>query len=110
MKPLFIFSLILLLVGPVAAEDYLPLETGNFWNYVAGDGATQMQVVGEPLPVFQGNPYPIVYSGSTDNEGLVNFWTSEPDGGVLLWGFFRQTWGRLYQPPIRMVAPPLVCR
>jgi hypothetical protein len=107
MKPLFILSLILLLVGPVAAEDYLPLETGNFWNYVAEDGTMEMQVVGEQVPIFQGNAFPIIHSGTAGNEGLTNFWTSETDGGVLLWGFSLPSWGYIYQPPVRVVDAPL---
>ncbi len=64
-----------------------------------------MRVVGEQVPIFQGQPYEIVYGES--QPGLINYWTSAPDGGVLLWGFSRPTWGILYQPPIRMVDAPL---
>jgi hypothetical protein len=108
MKPIILCILILLTAGPVTAEDYQPLATGNFWSYVAESGVEETRVVGEPVPIFQDNPYPLEYTiGDPDNQGLINFWTSESDGGVLLWGFERQTWGILYQPPIRMVDAPL---
>ena len=107
MKTLFPLILVVLLVGPGAAGDYLPLEIGNFWSYVSEDGATEMRVVSEQVPVFQGNPYQIEYTSSAGNHGLINYWTSEPDGGVLLWGFSRPNLGYLYQPPIRMVDAPL---
>jgi len=107
MKLILACSLALLLVGSADAEEYLPLETGNFWSYRAEDGSEEMRVVGDPVPVLQGNPYPIEYPISPENQGLVNFWTSEPDGGVLLWGFWRDSWGIVYQPPVRMVDAPL---
>jgi hypothetical protein len=107
MKPIILCVLILILVGPASGEDYQPLETGNFWSYVAEGGAEEMRVVVEPVPIFNGNPYPLEYTISSSNPGLINFWTSESDGGVLLWGFFRHTWGYLYQPPIRVVDAPL---
>ena len=107
MKPIIVCVLILILVGPASGEDYQPLETGNFWSYVVGGGPLEMRVVGQQVPVFQGHPFPIEYTISPGDQGLINYWTSEPDGGVLLWGFFRHTWGYLYQPPIRVVDAPL---
>ena len=108
MKHIIPCILIIFLASPVTAEDYLPLETGNFWSYITESGAEETLVVGEPVPIFQDYPYPIEYTtGEGGNLGLINFWTSESDGGVLLWGFSRPTWGYLYQPPIRMVDAPL---
>lgn len=108
MKTISLCILILLFACPATAEEYLPLETGNFWSYVTEGGAEETLLVGEPVQIFQDNPYPIEFTtGEGGNLGLINFWTSESDGGVLLWGFSRPTWGYLYQPPIRMVAPPL---
>ncbi len=54
MKPIIVCFLILILVGPAAGEDYQPLETGNFWSYVAEGGAEEMRVVAEPVPIFNG--------------------------------------------------------
>jgi len=93
--------------GTALAEDYLPLATGNFWSYISDNGQQEMRVVAGQVPIFQGYPYAIEYPISPANEGLVNYWSSEPDGGVLLWGFFRDGWGYLYQPPIRIVDAPL---
>ena len=39
-----------------AAEEFLPLETGNFWSYVTDAGYREMRVVGTQVPIFQGNP------------------------------------------------------
>lgn len=107
MKFIIVCFLACSIVGSAAGQEYLPLETGNFWSYVADDGAKEMRVVGDQVPVFQGNPYGIEYTISPNNQGLVNYWTSGPDGDVLLWGFFREGWGYLYQPPILMVDAPL---
>ena len=107
MKLVIACILVFSITGPAAGQDYLPLETGNFWSYVTGGGGEEMRVVGGQVPIFQGTPYGIEYPISDENQGLVNYWTSEPDGDVLLWGFFRDGWGRLYQPPITMVDAPL---
>ncbi len=107
MKLILACILAVSIVGPAAGQDYLPLETGNFWSYVTDAGFKEMRVVVDQVPVFQGTPYKIEYTISSDNQGLVNYWTSGPDGDVLLWGFFRDGWGRLYQPPISMVDAPL---
>ncbi|MEN8008336.1 MAG: hypothetical protein ABFS42_15075 [Candidatus Krumholzibacteriota bacterium] len=107
MKSLAACILALIIAGPSSGEDFLPLETGYFWTYVADDGVQEMRLVGEQVPVFTGSPYEIEYPISANNQGLVNYWTSEADGDVLLWGFFRNGWGYLYQPPIRMLDAPL---
>ncbi len=107
MKLIIACILTVTVVGPVAGQDYLPLETGDFWSYIADDGVKEMRIVGEQVPIFQGTPYGIEHTISANNQGLVNYWTSGSDGDVLLWGFFRDGWGRLYQPPISMVDAPL---
>jgi len=107
MKLFIACILVVSIAGPVAGQEYLPLETGNFWSYITDGGGEEMRVVGDQVPIFQGTPYGIEYTISDGNQGLVNYWTSGPDGDVLLWGFFRDGWGRLYQPPINMVDAPL---
>jgi len=107
MKLIIACILVVLIAGPVAGQEYLPLETGNFWSYIADGGGKEMRVVVDQVPIFQGTPYEIEYTISDDNQGLINYWTSGPDGDVLLWGFLRDGWGRLYQPPISMVDAPL---
>jgi hypothetical protein len=91
MKTTIVCILTLILVGPASGEDYLPLATGNFWSYFVVDGPVEMRVVGEQVPINDVQTFPIEYTMSPDNEGLINYWTSEPDGGVLLWGFWRDT-------------------
>lgn len=107
MKTIIVCILTLILVGPAAGDDYQPLATGNFWSYFVDDGSVEMRVVDEQVTIFDTPTYPIVYTESSQNEGLINYWTSEEDGGVLLWGFWRQTWGMVYDPPIREVDAPL---
>jgi hypothetical protein len=83
------------------------LATGNFWSYIAEGGFQETKVVIGQVPIFQGSPFAIEYTLSDANQGLVNYWTAGPDGDVLLWGFFREGWGYLYQPPVRMADAPL---
>jgi len=107
MKTIIVGILTLILVVPAAGEDFLPLATGNFWSYFVDDGPVEMRVVGEQVPIFDTPTYPIEYTTSPNDMGLINYWTSEEDGGVLLWGFWRHTWGILYDPPIQQVDAPL---
>jgi hypothetical protein len=100
--------LLFLAAAGVQAQDYLPLETGRFWSYVADDGVKEMKVVGERVTVFGTEVFPIEHPVSDANAGLENYWSKGPGGEVLLWGFFREGWGYLYQPPIAVVAPPLL--
>ncbi len=107
MKLRLVFFLILVWSMPAVAEDYLPLQTGNFWSYVTSGGDQEMRVVTGQVPFFQGMPYAIEHTISVSDQGLVNYWTLDPDGDVLLWGFFRDGWGYVYEPPIVMVDAPL---
>lgn len=107
MKTIIACVLTLILTVPAAADDYLPLATGNFWSYSVEDGTVEMRVVDEQVTIFDTPTFPIVYTESSENEGLINFWTADEDGGVLLWGFWRDTWGMVYDPPIRVVDAPL---
>ena len=107
MKTIIVCIITLLLIGTAIGEDYQPLATGNFWSYLIDDGPLEMRVVGEPVPIHENQTYPIHHTISPENLGLINYWTSEEDGGVLLWGFWRDTWGFLYQPAIQVVDAPL---
>lgn len=95
------------MAGTAIAQEYLPLEPGNFWSYRDAAGLEEMQVVTGQVPIFDGHPYAIEYTKSPDNLGLVNYWSTEPDGDVLLWGYFRDGWGYVYQPPVRVLDAPL---
>ncbi len=48
----------------------------------------------------------IEFSENQDNEGLKNFWTTNEEGDVFLWGFSRE-FGLRYDPPIMVVDSPL---
>lgn len=96
---------------PVAAsaQDYLPLGPGSYWHYAgdAGDAFTRtvtstLEMAGETVSV-------VAVSGYAPDEGLEQYFTSEADGDVLLWGFYRslEDWGLLYVPPLLLVDAPL---
>ena len=108
MKSIFILLLALPLALPAAAQDYHPLAPGNFWSYLLDDGMHELRVVGELVPVFGNMVYPIGHPYLDPFKGLVNYWSTEPDGDLLLWGWSRGTFGFLYQPPIVVVDSPLV--
>ena len=67
MKTIIACVLTLILTVPAAAEDYLPLATGNFWSYSVEDGTVEMRVVDEPVTIFDTPTFPIVYTESSDN-------------------------------------------
>lgn len=93
----------LLAATACSAQPYLPLATGNFWTYRLDYGPLETRVVGEPVQ-FQGRTaYPLAYVVSPANEGLVNYWSEAPGGGVLLHGFTRPTLGVWYEPPLLWV-------
>lgn len=107
MKSTVFIFLILLIALPAASQDYLPLEPGNFWSYLLDDGSHELRVVGEMVPVFGNMVYPIGHPFLDPFQNLVNYWSTGPDGDLLLWGWSRGTFGYLYQPPIVVVDSPL---
>ena len=107
MKFLILFVLVVMLSAPVTAQDYQPLAPGNFWSYRLDDGSQELRVVGEMVPMFGTMVYPIAYQISNANPTLVNYWSTGPDGDLLLWGWSRGPFGYLYQPPITAVDSPL---
>ena len=107
MKTAIALILTVTLAGAAVAQDYLPLDPGNFWSYRNDAGLEELRIVVDQVPIFDGNPYAVVYTVSPQNQGLVNYWSTEPDGDVMLWGFYRGSWGYLYDPPIRMLDAPL---
>lgn len=95
--------------GSARADDYLPLELGNYWIY---DGAVlgehEETRVAEVVRIWGNDVYAILYENSTHNEGLVNYWTSTPEGDVDLWGCrWSDGYGLLYRPPLKKVDAPL---
>jgi hypothetical protein len=93
----------------VASADYLRLEAGNRWSYSALFGAHETHVVTGTAEVDGHETYVIQYQQSTENDGLEQYWTTQPDGDALIWGFYRQLegFGWLYRPPIVVVDAPL---
>jgi hypothetical protein len=49
----------------------------------------------------------ILYSPSTYNDGLRNYWSTNLDGDVLLHGAFSPMVGQAYDPPMVILDPPL---
>lgn len=90
-------------------EEYLPLWIGNRWEYRGVGGAAETKLVNRTTSVWGTQTFVIDYEASTSNEGLENYWTTEADGDVLLWGFWRSVegFGGLYRPAIRVVDAPL---
>jgi hypothetical protein len=95
------------LVATAADGAYLPLLQGNSWEYRTETESHETQIVDGFEMVFGTECSAIRYTDSTHNEGLRNFWTSESNGSVLLWGFRRPGLGYAYDPPIEMVRAPL---
>ena len=103
-----LFALALLAPAPAShAQTWLPLDDGFFWSY-AGSFAAETRTV-EGAVVVLGEPAKsILFSPSSSNEGLRNFWSTAADGDVLLHGFVNPAiggWG--YDPPIVMLDAPL---
>src|SRR5262249_6503577 len=75
--------------SPVLAADYLPLQVGNRWTYSSVSTAFEQTEIVGTFERDGATVYVMQYSDRGANPGLLNFWTSESDGGVLLWGFNR---------------------
>jgi hypothetical protein len=94
---------------PAGAQDYFPLQEGYLWRYEGIAGAGETNVVQGTVTLFGEEASVIDYQESTVNTGLENYWTTEADGDVKLWGFFREVEniGRAYDPPILVLDAPL---
>ena len=104
----FILIVAAFLSHPSSAEDYLPLQIGNRWEYTSSEGDETKEVTGT-IELWGEEVYVIEYPQSVHNLGLENYWTTNVEGDVFLWGFWRDDdqWGWLYLPPIPMVDAPL---
>lgn len=103
MKKLLVVMALTLVAASCPAQNYLPLEPGNFWSYLLDSGLLETRVVGEEIPFHGRLTYPIAYVVSPSNQGLVNYWSAAPGGGVLLHGFTRAVMGAFYEPPLLFV-------
>ncbi|MBU1700575.1 MAG: hypothetical protein KJ831_10555 [Candidatus Eisenbacteria bacterium] len=95
--------------SPAMCEEYLPLSVGFEWEYEGLEGHHEVQRVEGIINIWGADVYAMRYEGNPLNEGLVNYWTCDEAGSVLLWGFYiiPDSFGILYDPPIRMVDAPL---
>jgi hypothetical protein len=108
------FALLVLVVLAVpsaalsGAPNYLPLTMGNEWSYVHPTDGPELKVV-DRVDTFQGNTVYVLRWESADNDGLENYWTTGPDGDLILWGFYRfvEDFGFAYDPPITYLDAPL---
>lgn len=107
MKTILLVLLSFLLVLPASAQDYMPLSPGNFWSYTGDNGWGDVRIVGEMVPLSGSMVYPIGHPDLDPFLNLVNYWSTGPDGDLLLWGWSRGTFGYLYQPPIVVADSPL---
>jgi len=102
-----ILLLYILLALPASAQDYQPLTPGNFWTYLLDDGTHQVRVVGEMVSLFGNMVFPLGHPEMDSYQNLVNYWSTGPDGDLLLWGWSRGNGGYYYLPPIVLVDSPL---
>jgi hypothetical protein len=104
----FVLTLIVVLTPSAClSQEYLPLSFGSSWHYEGVQGAQERQTVVGTVDVWGMSTRVIQFTESTHNPGLKNYWTTEPDRDVLLWGFNRKGFGWLYNPPIRVLDAPL---
>lgn len=89
------------------AQTYMPLASGNYWTYRLDNGLSETRVVGAPVEFHGRTTFPIEYVVSSANQGLVNYWSLAPGGGVQLHGFTRPTLGVWYEPPLLWVKGEL---
>lgn len=90
-------------------ETYLPLDAGTTWAYSGLAGENETVLVAGLMAWWGVETSVLEYHDSTQNEGLASYYTTDSDGSVMIWGFFRSVegFGYLYYPPITLVAPPL---
>jgi hypothetical protein len=84
-----------------APPSMLPLEVGNYWNYLGASGAHQVETITGTQTVLGRTVFVKSYAEGID-AGLENFWLVGPGGEVLLAGFNRSGDGYAvaYEPPI----------
>ncbi len=102
-------TLVLLLTAGLASAqvDYLPLATGNTWNYITDAGLYETRVITGQTTVFDQDAWVMEYPGSPWNDVLDQYWSVADNGDVLFHGYWREDWGRVYDPPLLVVDAPL---
>lgn len=102
---------LLMVLRPALAEagSYFPLQVGNQWIYSSVGGLYETLTITGTAVIRGRETFVLRYGPSLHNEGLENYWSTSPDGDVLLHGFNRTVEGfsAQYEPPIALLdAPP----
>ena len=107
---LVVLILITIVVFPqiCSAEDFLPLQVGNRWEYTSTEGDETKEVTGT-TELWGEEVFLIEYVESVNNIGLDQYWTTNAEGDAFVWGWWRDDhqYGVLYDPPIPWVDAPL---
>jgi hypothetical protein len=93
-----------------APPSMLPLEVGNYWEYVSASAGHQVETITATQTLLGRTVFVKSYTGGF-NAGLENFWLTGPDGEVMLAGFNHRSFSSAlaYDPPITICGgAPLV--
>jgi len=104
---LTIIVAVMLVQAAAAQVDYLPLAQGNTWTYIAANGEHETRVITGQTTVFGQDAWIMEYPGSPWNDVLDQYWSAAGNGDVHFHGFWREDWGRVYDPPLMVVDTPL---
>jgi len=98
---IFLLALRAVPAAVAAPPSMLPLEVGNYWNYLSASGAHQVETITGTRTVLGRTVFVKSYAEGI-NAGLENFWLTGPSGEVLLAGFHRpgDGYAPAYEPPI----------
>ena len=104
----FILIAAAFLPHPCSSENYLPLQIGNRWEYTSSEGDETKEVTGT-IELWGEEVFVIEYPESVHNLGLDQYWTTNVEGDVFVWGWWREDdqWGSLFEPAIPWVDAPL---
>ena len=98
----------LLLGAPFAAStasgaDWLPMKLGNEWTYVDTGDEPHTETFTQIGHVRGRRVFVREYIGGPD-DGLLNFWLKDADGGLLLAGYYKPLYpfGLVYEPPVKI--------
>jgi len=90
------------------AESFLPLQIGNRWEYTSSEGDETKEVTGT-IELWGEEVFVVEFLESVYNIGLDQYWTTNAEGDVLIWGWWRDDdqYGLLFDPPIPVADAPL---
>jgi hypothetical protein len=104
-------ALLVLLLVPAraysAAGGWYPLDPGDAWEYVDGNGVHHFEIINGAIQLLGRTVTVRSYVGGHD-DGLENYWLTGGDGSVLLAGFNNPqlNLALAYDPPIAVLMPP----